>query len=250
MADYGAMRQEQDRFLSERLAQQNAAKEAYMAQAAADAAARQQLLESSYGGMRQRAQQDYDQGGAFRQQQYDRGVEQMNRATAKAQQEAYLSHAMQQRDMAQRLKAAGSTGGMSETAMLGLQNIYGSQRGLNERQRMDNLFRLQGDHMARQEDARRALAQALLGFDQSRLQQDLQGRDAAGARQFQHQQDHNRLLQEAQKDRQAGYLQIGNMQNSYDTALMEQNEQNARQAAANAHAMEMLRMQLAPRRWR
>ena len=63
---------------------------------------------------------------------YDANVGTVNADTAKSLQQAYISYMMNQKNLGQQLAALGRSGGASETALLGLYNQYGQNRGTLE----------------------------------------------------------------------------------------------------------------------
>ncbi len=79
---------------------------------------------------------------ALQEQLLDAGVGAVNADTAKSLQQTYISHMMSQKNLGQQLAALGRSGGASETALLGLANQYGQNRGMLESTRNEQLNRL------------------------------------------------------------------------------------------------------------
>ena len=78
-----------------------------------------------------------------RRQNYAHGVGQVNSSIDTGLQEAYVNRMMSERNLGQQLSALGRSGGAAESTMLGLQNNYGSTRGLLERQRAQAIAEMQ-----------------------------------------------------------------------------------------------------------
>lgn len=88
------------------------------------------------------AQQDYDAALAQLQQGYDANTGTVNANTARSLQQAYIQNMMAKRNFGQQMAATGRSGGASETALLGLANQYGNNRGTLETSRNDQLAQL------------------------------------------------------------------------------------------------------------
>jgi hypothetical protein len=85
-------------------------------------------------------------------QNYNAGVENVNKAAAEAQRQNYITKEMQQRNIGQQLAAAGLNGGAAETTILGLANKYGENRRLVDADRINNVATLEAQK-AQQEAA-------------------------------------------------------------------------------------------------
>ena len=116
----------------------------------------------------------YDSSMADLQRNYDYSAGQVNSNTNRALQEAYVNMMMNKRDMPQMLAAQGINGGMSETALAGIRNNYGGQRGQLEQGRSDNLGQLMNTMAANQGEAQRAYDTAVGNDAQQRMQMELQ----------------------------------------------------------------------------
>ncbi len=88
------------------------------------------------------AQQDYDAALAGLQRGYEQNTGTVNANTARSLQQAYIQNMMAKRNFGQQMAATGRSGGASETALLGLANQYGNNRGALERTRSDQLAQL------------------------------------------------------------------------------------------------------------
>ena len=173
-------------------AQQQAEAEAYRQR-------QQAALDSAYGQMKDRAKDSYAEVDKLRQDNYDYGAQQVNQAMDKAQQEAYISRMMQERNLGQQLSALGKSGGASESTLLGLANAYGSQRGENERTRSENLSSLLQQLNAGRASDKTALNYLLNSYEASYLQGVL------GA-----EQDYNQMLSQIRQEQAAQQLQLAN----------------------------------------
>ena len=171
-------------------AQQQAEAEAYRQR-------QQAALDSAYGQMKDRAKDSYAEIDKLRQDNYDYGAQQVNQAMDKAQQEAYISRMMQERNLGQQLSALGKSGGASESTLLGLANAYGSQRGENERTRSENLASLLQQLNAGRASDKTALNDLLNSYEASYLQGVL------GA-----EQDYNQMLSQIRQEQAAQQLQL------------------------------------------
>lgn len=117
-------------------------REQYERRKAAEEAARKQqedALKKGYDSMMNAAQGSYDSMAALRQQGYETATSDVNAAAERAMQQAYISNEMQKRYLGQQLAAQGRSGGASESAMLGMANAYGSERGRLDTNRNNQL---------------------------------------------------------------------------------------------------------------
>ena len=87
----------------------------------------------------------YDNALAQRQQSYDKAVGDVNGASERAMQQAYLSSELQKRNIGQQLAALGRSGGASETTLLNMANSYGNARGTIDQNRTSQLGALASD---------------------------------------------------------------------------------------------------------
>ena len=145
---------------------------------AAEEAARQQMLEQTsnyynniYASLDQNyqaqlaaAQADFEAAMAGLQRGYDANVGTVNADTAKSLQQAYISHMMNQKNLGQQLAALGRSGGASETALLGLYNQYGQNRGTLEDTRNRQLNQLALQLAQDQADQTAAYNQTKTGY--------------------------------------------------------------------------------------
>lgn len=100
---------------------------------------------AGYNSLLQAAQERYDNALAQRQQSYDKAVGDVNGATERAMQQAYLSSELQKRNIGQQLAALGRSGGASETTLLNMANNYGNARGTIDQNRTAQLGTLASD---------------------------------------------------------------------------------------------------------
>ena len=114
-----------------------AQKEARAQQEAAALAGYNSLLEA--------AKARYDSALSQRQQSYEKAVGDVNGATERAMQQAYLSSELQKRNIGQQLAALGRSGGASETTLLNMANNYGNARGTIDQNRNTQLGTLASD---------------------------------------------------------------------------------------------------------
>ena len=145
---------------------------------AAEEAARRQMLEQTnnyynniyasldrnYQAQLAAAQADFDAAMAGLQRGYDAGVGAVNADTAESLQQAYISHMMNQKNLGQQLAALGRSGGASETALLGLYNQYGRNRGALEDARNRQLNQLALQLAQAQADQTAAYNQTKTGY--------------------------------------------------------------------------------------
>lgn len=78
----------------------------------------------------------------MREEGYNKATGDVNSATERAMQQAYIANQMQNRNLGQQLAAMGRSGGASESTMLGLANEYGNARGELDLSRNDQLATL------------------------------------------------------------------------------------------------------------
>lgn len=139
----------------------------YMAQQqAAMEAARQARIDA--------ANRGYAAVDSALQQSYQQGQSQLNSASDKSLQEAYVNRMLGERNLQQQLAASGRSGGAAETTLLGLQNSYGTARADIEQNRQDNLQQLYTEWMnqkAQNEQTRQnAIAGAATDYAQALAQ--------------------------------------------------------------------------------
>ena len=103
---------------------------------------------AGYNSLMDAAKARYDSAFAQRQQSYDKAVGDVNSATERAMQQAYLSSELQKRNIGQQLAALGRSGGASETTLLNMANNYGNARGAIDQSRTSQLGALASDFSA------------------------------------------------------------------------------------------------------
>ena len=94
---------------------------------------------AGYNSLVDAAKSRYDNALTQRQQSYDKAVGDVNGASERAMQQAYLSNELQKRNIGQHLAALGRSGGASETALLNMANNYGNARGTIDQNRTSQL---------------------------------------------------------------------------------------------------------------
>lgn len=100
---------------------------------------------AGYNSLLDAAKARYDNALAQRQQSYDKAVGDVNGASERAMQQAYLSSELQKRNIGQQLAALGRSGGASETTLLNMANSYGNARGTIDQNRTSQLGALASD---------------------------------------------------------------------------------------------------------
>ena len=105
---------------------------------------------AGYNSLLDAAKARYDSALAQRQQSYNQAVGDVNSATERAMQQAYLSSELQKRNIGQQLAALGRSGGASETTLLNMANNYGNARGTIDQNRTSQLGTLASDFAAGQ----------------------------------------------------------------------------------------------------
>ena len=117
----------------------------YERQKAAEAEARAKQKAAAlagYNSLLDAAKGSYDSALALREEGYNKATGDVNSATERAMQQAYIANQMQNRNLGQQLAAMGRSGGASESTMLGLANEYGNARGELDLSRNDQLATL------------------------------------------------------------------------------------------------------------
>lgn len=111
--------------------------------AEAEARAKQEAAAlAGYNSLLDAAKGSYDSALALREEGYNKATGDVNSATERAMQQAYIANQMQNRNLGQQLAAMGRSGGASESTMLGLANEYGNARGELDLSRNDQLATL------------------------------------------------------------------------------------------------------------
>lgn len=111
--------------------------------AEAEARAKQEAAAlAGYNSLLDAAKGSYDSALALRDEGYNKATGDVNSATERAMQQAYIANQMQNRNLGQQLAAMGRSGGASESTMLGLANEYGNARGELDLSRNDQLATL------------------------------------------------------------------------------------------------------------
>ena len=85
----------------------------------------------------------YNEGVAAQKRNLEYSTEQVDNATNRALQEAYINRMMTQRNLPQTMSAQGLTGGAAESTIAGLYNNYGNARNALERERVEQISALQ-----------------------------------------------------------------------------------------------------------
>lgn len=139
--------------------------------AAQNAAAEQ--LRAAQEAQRKAREEAYQKAAAQQRANYDFSVGQVNDATGKALQKAYINRMLQDKNLQQSLSAQGLNGGASETTTAGMYNNYNNARNAleTERQRQNaNLLNTYQNNMAQLEQQRASGAAADLSQYQTALQ--------------------------------------------------------------------------------
>lgn len=111
--------------------------------AEAEARAKQEAAAlAGYNSLLDAAKGSYDSALTLRDEGYNKATGDVNSATERAMQQAYIANQMQNRNLGQQLAAMGRSGGASESTMLGLANEYGNARGELDLSRNDQLATL------------------------------------------------------------------------------------------------------------
>lgn len=76
---------------------------------------------------------------------YDTGVNNLNRATTDAQQQAYIQMMKEKKAMPQQLQALGISGGATESTLAGINSAYGTNRTNIDKARLEQLGLLEQD---------------------------------------------------------------------------------------------------------
>lgn len=139
--------------------------------AAQNAAAEQ--LRAAQEAQRKAREEAYQKAAAQQRANYDFSAGQVNDATGKALQEAYINRMLQSKNLQQSLSAQGLNGGASETTTAGMYNNYNNARNDLETERQSqlaNLLNTYQNNMAQLEQQRASGAAADLSQYQTALQ--------------------------------------------------------------------------------
>lgn len=139
--------------------------------AAQNAAAAQ--LRAAQEAQRKAREEAYHKAAAQQRANYDFSAGQVNDATGKALQEAYINRMLQSKNLQQSLSAQGLNGGASETTTAGMYNNYNNARNDLETERQSqlaNLLNTYQNNMAQLEQQRASGAAADLSQYQTALQ--------------------------------------------------------------------------------
>lgn len=139
--------------------------------AAQNAAAEQ--LRAAQEAQRKAREEAYQRAASQQKENYNFSAGQVNDATAKALQEAYVNRMLQQKNLAQQLSAQGLNGGASETTTAGMYNDYNNSRNNLETERQKQLASLINtyqNNMAQLENQRASGDAAALSQYQTALQ--------------------------------------------------------------------------------
>ena len=139
--------------------------------AAQNAAAEQ--LRAAQEAQRRAREEAYQKAAAQQRANYDFSAGQVNDATGKALQEAYINRMLQSKNLQQSLSAQGLNGGASETTTAGMYNNYNNARNDLETERQSqlaNLLNTYQNNMAQLEQQRASGAAADLSQYQTALQ--------------------------------------------------------------------------------
>ena len=139
--------------------------------AAQNAAAEQ--LRAAQEAQRRAREEAYQKAAAQQKANYDFSAGQVNDATGKALQEAYINRMLQNKNLQQSLSAQGLNGGASETTTAGMYNNYNNARNDLETERQSqlaNLLNTYQNNMAQLEQQRASGAAADLSQYQTALQ--------------------------------------------------------------------------------
>lgn len=120
---------------------------------------------AGYNSLLDAAKARYDSALAQRQQSYDKALGDVNGATERAMQQAYLSSELQKRNIGQQLAALGRSGGASETTLLNMANNYGNARGTIDQNRTSQLGTLASDLSAGKASDLDTYNTARVGYD-------------------------------------------------------------------------------------
>lgn len=129
-------------------------------------------LKAAEEAQRKAREEAYNKAAAAQKSTYDNNVSQLNGATDKALQQAYINRMLQQRNLQQQLTAQGISGGASETTQASMLNNYQNSRNdlETERQRqLANLMQVYQNNMAALEQQRASGENASLGQYQTAL---------------------------------------------------------------------------------
>lgn len=105
---------------------------------------------------------------------YNQSMGNINNVSNEALREAYVNRMMAQKNMAQNMTAQGMSGGLSETAMAGLQNNYGNARNEIENTRATNLSDLENTYQGNLAQALQQYNAQLANDEAQRLQYQMQ----------------------------------------------------------------------------
>ena len=139
--------------------------------AAQNAAAEQ--LRAAQEAQRRAREEAYQKAAAQQKVNYDFSAGQVNDATGKALQEAYINRMLQNKNLQQSLSAQGLNGGASETTTAGMYNNYNNARNNLETERQSqlaNLLNTYQNNMAQLEQQRASGEAADLSQYQTALQ--------------------------------------------------------------------------------
>lgn len=108
------------------------------------------LLEQARAQQTKAAQENRDLSLKSIGQNYNAGIENVNKTAEEAQRQNYITKEMAQRNIGQQLAAAGLNGGAAETTILGLANKYGENRRMVDVDRMNNVAALEAEKAQRE----------------------------------------------------------------------------------------------------
>ena len=130
-------------------------------------------LRAAQEAQRRAREEAYQKAAAQQRANYDFSAGQVNDATGKALQEAYINRMLQSKNLQQSLSAQGLNGGASETTTAGMYNNYNNARNDLETERQSqlaNLLNTYQNNMAQLEQQRASGAAADLSQYQTALQ--------------------------------------------------------------------------------
>lgn len=129
-------------------------------------------LQAAQEAQRKAREEAYNRAASAQKSAYDNNVSQLNGATDKALQEAYINRMLQQRNLQQQLSAQGISGGASETTQASMLNNYQNSRNDLETERarqLANLMQTYQNNMAALEQQRASGENASLSQYQTAL---------------------------------------------------------------------------------
>lgn len=146
---------------------------------------------------------------------YNYGAGTLNTANDKSLQESYIANMMAKRNLGQNLAYAGKSGGAAESTLLGIENSYGSARGVVEANRQSGLASLANQRTQDRAAAQQQYSQYMMGASD----------------------DLNTTLQKIRSDAAAQQAQL--LQAQYEAAAKaasEQSSANSRASGSSAAA--------------